>query len=164
MGRSRASAPPMQPAAEESLCARAQKLKRQKNGKSRIRRHRAALYGEQGASGRNALRTMAKEKRIEGNRRPARPIRPRRHAHCASTLKRDANAAGRAQPAVPLYPDAGDVRRHHACAMRRWSQPRVLTLQEILQNYIDFQLDVITRRTRFDLTQGAKSGRISWRA
>ena len=30
-------------------------------------------------------------------------------------------------------------------------EPRVLTLKEILQNYIDFQLDVITRRTRFDL-------------
>ena len=30
-------------------------------------------------------------------------------------------------------------------------EPKVLTLKEILQNYIDFQLDVITRRTRFDL-------------
>jgi len=30
-------------------------------------------------------------------------------------------------------------------------EPKVLTLKEILQNYIDFQLDVITRRTQFDL-------------
>ncbi len=30
-------------------------------------------------------------------------------------------------------------------------EPKVLTLKEILQNYIDFQLDVITRRTKYDL-------------
>ncbi len=30
-------------------------------------------------------------------------------------------------------------------------EPKTLTLQEILQNYIDFQEDVVTRRTRFEL-------------
>ena len=31
--------------------------------------------------------------------------------------------------------------------------PKVLTLKEILQQYIDFQRDVISRRTRFDLNK-----------
>ena len=30
-------------------------------------------------------------------------------------------------------------------------EPKTLTLREILQNYIDFQEDVVTRRTRFEL-------------
>lgn len=30
-------------------------------------------------------------------------------------------------------------------------EPKILTLKEVLQNYIDFQKEVVTRRTRFDL-------------
>ena len=33
------------------------------------------------------------------------------------------------------------------------SQPKVLTLREILDEYIDFQMEVLTRRTRFDLNR-----------
>ncbi len=32
-------------------------------------------------------------------------------------------------------------------------EPKTLTLKEILQNYIDFQVEVITRRTQFDLNK-----------
>ena len=31
--------------------------------------------------------------------------------------------------------------------------PKVLTLKEMLEQYIDFQVDVITRRTKFDLNK-----------
>lgn len=38
--------------------------------------------------------------------------------------------------------------------MRLWNnqtQPRILSLKKILEEYIAFQKDIITRRTRFDL-------------
>ena len=38
--------------------------------------------------------------------------------------------------------------------------PKVLTLKEILQQYIDFQRDVITRRTRFDLNKAQERAHI----
>lgn len=37
-------------------------------------------------------------------------------------------------------------------------QPKVMTLKEILEHYIDFQAEVIRRRTEFDLRQGKRTG------
>ena len=42
------------------------------------------------------------------------------------------------------------------------SQPRVLTLREMLDEYIRFQYEVVERRTRYDLRR-ARSGRIFWK-
>lgn len=39
-------------------------------------------------------------------------------------------------------------------------EPKVLTLKDILQNYIDFQVDVITRRTVFDLKKAEERAHI----
>ena len=39
-------------------------------------------------------------------------------------------------------------------------EPKILTLRDILQNYIDFQVDVITRRTVFDLRKAEERAHI----
>ncbi|MDE5583839.1 MAG: DNA gyrase subunit A [Ruminococcus sp.] len=39
-------------------------------------------------------------------------------------------------------------------------EPKVLTLKELLQNYIDFQVEVIQRRTRFDLKKALERAHI----
>ena len=39
-------------------------------------------------------------------------------------------------------------------------QPKVLTLKEMLQKYIDFQGEVITRRTEYDLKRAADRAHI----
>ena len=40
-------------------------------------------------------------------------------------------------------------------------EPKTLTLKEILQHYIDFQVDVITRRTQFDLKKAEERAHIT---
>lgn len=39
-------------------------------------------------------------------------------------------------------------------------EPKLLTLKEVLQNYIDFQFEVITRRTQFDLRKAQERAHI----
>ena len=39
-------------------------------------------------------------------------------------------------------------------------EPKILTLKEMLQNYIDFQFEVITRRTKFDLKKAEEKAHI----
>ena len=39
-------------------------------------------------------------------------------------------------------------------------EPKILTLKSMLQNYIDFQFDVITRRTRYDLSKAQERAHI----
>ena len=39
-------------------------------------------------------------------------------------------------------------------------EPKILTLKSMLQNYIDFQFDVITRRTRYDLRKAQERAHI----
>lgn len=39
-------------------------------------------------------------------------------------------------------------------------EPKILTLKSMLQNYIDFQFDVITRRTRYDLKKAQERAHI----
>ena len=39
-------------------------------------------------------------------------------------------------------------------------EPKILTLKDILQHYIDFQVDVITRRTQFDLRKAEERAHI----
>ncbi|MDE6501614.1 MAG: DNA gyrase subunit A [Ruminococcus sp.] len=39
-------------------------------------------------------------------------------------------------------------------------EPKILTLKEMLQNYLDFQVDVIQRRTRFDLKKALERSHI----
>lgn len=39
-------------------------------------------------------------------------------------------------------------------------EPKILTLQNILRNYVDFQVDVITRRTKYDLKKAEERAHI----
>ena len=39
-------------------------------------------------------------------------------------------------------------------------EPRVLTLKEVLRNYIDFQCEVVVRRTRYDLRKAQERAHI----
>lgn len=39
-------------------------------------------------------------------------------------------------------------------------EPQILTLKEVLQNYIDFQCEVIVRRTRYDLRKAQERAHI----
>ena len=39
-------------------------------------------------------------------------------------------------------------------------EPKILNLKDILRNYIDFQVDVITRRTIFDLRKAEERAHI----
>ena len=43
-------------------------------------------------------------------------------------------------------------------------QPKVLTLKDALQHFIDHRRDVVTRRSLFELKRGARRGRRSSRA
>ena len=43
-------------------------------------------------------------------------------------------------------------------------EPKILTLKEMLRNYIDFQVDVVTRRTIFELRKAEERALPFWRA
>lgn len=43
------------------------------------------------------------------------------------------------------------------------NEPKLLTLKEVLSHYLQHQIEVIRRRTEFDLKK-PKPGRISWKA
>ena len=61
---------------------------------------------------------LVKDKRIDGHRRPARRVRPRRHAHLHRAQARRQPAQGPQQP-VQAHADAARVQHEHARARRR---------------------------------------------
>ena len=69
--------------------------------------------------------------------------------HIEVTVKRDANA----QVVLNNLYKMTDMQVTFGAIMLALVDgvPKVLTLKEILQQYIDFQRNVISRRTRFDL-------------
>ena len=80
-------------------------------------RHRAALPGEQGGAAREDRRPRQGQA-DRGHRRPARRVRPRRHAHLHRDQARREPAQGAEQP-VQAHPDAARVQHEHARARRR---------------------------------------------
>lgn len=80
--------------------------------------------------------------------------------HIEVTVKRDANA----QVVLNNLYKMTDMQVTFGAIMLALVDgvPKVLTLKEILQQYIDFQRDVISRRTRFDLKR-RRTERIFWK-
>ena len=78
--------------------------------------------------------------------------------HIEVTVKRDANA----QVVLNNLYKMTDMQVTFGAIMLALVDgvPKVLTLKEILQQYIDFQRDVITRRTRFDLNKAQERAHI----
>ena len=67
-------------------------------------------------------------------------------------LKRDANPPGGAEPPVRPDPAADHLCHQHAGPGEvNQSQPKILSLRHILDEYLAFQEEVIIRRTTYDL-------------
>lgn len=91
---------------------------------------------------------LVKEKRIDGIS-DLRDESDRDGMRIVIELKRDANGPGSAQPPVYLQPATGDGRRDYDRHRRKTAQGD--DAREILRSYLDFQFQVITRRTRYEL-------------
>ena len=83
----------------------------------RDHRHRAAVPGEQGRPAREDGRPRQGQE-DRRHRRPARRVRPRRHAHLHRDQARRQPAQGAEQP-VQAHADAARVQHEHAGARRR---------------------------------------------
>ncbi|MFI3115959.1 MAG: DNA gyrase subunit A [Clostridia bacterium] len=95
-----------------------------------------------------SIANLVKDKRVDGISN-IRDESDRNGLTIAIELKRDAN------PQVVLntlykYTQLEDTVSMIMLALVN-NQPKILTLREILDNYIDFQREIIERRTRFDL-------------
>ena len=84
-------------------------------------RHRAAVPGEEGRRGRPDHEDRRPRPREEDQRdlRPARRVRPLRHAPGDRAQARRRPGGGRAQPALQAHADADHLRRQHGRAGRR---------------------------------------------
>ena len=93
---------------------------------------------------------LVKEKRLEGVA-DVQDYSDRKGMHIEVTVKRDANA----QVVLNNLYKMTDMQVTFGAIMLALVDgvPKVLTLKEILQQYIDFQRDVISRRTRFELNK-----------
>ena len=95
-----------------------------------------------------SIADLVKEKRVEGIS-DLRDESAREGMRIVIELKRDANAQ------VVLNQLYTYTQLQDTCGVIMLALvngvPKVLSLKEVLQNYIDFQREVITRRTRFDL-------------
>ncbi|MBR3935009.1 MAG: DNA gyrase subunit A [Oscillospiraceae bacterium] len=95
-----------------------------------------------------SIADLVKEKRVEGIS-DLRDESDREGLRIVIELKRDANAQ------VVLNQLYTYTQLQDTCGVIMLAlvngQPKVLSLKEMLQNYIDFQREVITRRTRFEL-------------
>ena len=105
-------------------------------------------YGVNKARLIESIADLVKEKRIEGIS-DLRDESDREGLRIVIELKREANAQVVLNQLF-TYTQLQDTVGVIMLALVN-GQPKVLTLKEILQNYIDFQREVITRRTRFDL-------------
>ncbi len=104
-----------------------------------------------------SIADLVKEKRIEGIS-DINDYTSREGMHMVIDLKRDAN------PQVVLnqlytYTQMQTTFGVIMLALVN-GEPRILTLKEVLQNYIDFQREVITRRTRYDLRKAQERAHI----
>ena len=95
-----------------------------------------------------SIADLVKEKRVEGIS-DLRDESDREGLRIVVELKREANAQVVLNQLF-TYTQLQDTVGVIMLALVN-GQPKILTLKEMLQSYIDFQREVITRRTRFDL-------------
>ena len=100
---------------------------------------------------------LVKEKRLEGVA-DVQDYSDRKGMHIEITVKRDANA----QVVLNNLYKMTDMQVTFGAILLALVDgvPKVLTLKEILEKYIAFQKDIITRRTRFDLNKAPESAHI----
>lgn len=100
---------------------------------------------------------LVKEKRLEGVA-DVQDYSDRKGMHIEITVKRDANA----QVVLNNLYKMTDMQVTFGAILLALDDgvPKVLTLKEILQKYIAFQKDIITRRTRFDLNKAQERAHI----
>ncbi|MDD6276268.1 MAG: DNA gyrase subunit A [Clostridia bacterium] len=95
-----------------------------------------------------SMAELVKDKKIEGIS-DINDYSSRKGMHISVDLKRDAN------PQVVLNQLYSFTQLQSTFGVIMIAlvngEPKLLTLKEILQNYIDFQFEVVTRRTRYDL-------------
>lgn len=100
---------------------------------------------------------LVKEKRIEGIS-DINDYTSREGMHMVVDLKRDAN------PQVVLNQLYAFTQMQTTFGVIMLAlvngEPRVLTLKEVLRNYIDFQCEVVVRRTRYDLRKAQERAHI----
>ena len=136
----------MRRAAAASRCARAE-IEEEKNGRFSIvvteipyQVNKARLI--------ESIATLVKEKRIDGISN-VEDHSDRQGMRIVITVKRDAS------PQIVLNKLYTFTQMQTTFGVIMLAivngEPKTLTLKEILQNYIDFQEDVVTRRTRFEL-------------
>lgn len=100
---------------------------------------------------------LVKDKRIEGIS-DIHDYSSRSGMHIDITLKRDAN------PQVVLnqlytYTQLQSTFGVIMLALVN-GEPKILTLKQILQQYIDYQCEIVTRRTRYDLKKAQERAHI----
>lgn len=100
---------------------------------------------------------LVKEKRLEGVA-DVQDYSDRKGMHIEITVKRDANA----QVVLNNLYKMTDMQVTFGAILLALVDgvPKVLTLKEILEKYIAFQKDIITRRTRFDLNKAQERAHI----
>ena len=100
---------------------------------------------------------LVKEKRLEGIA-DIQDYSDRRGMHIEIVIKRDANA----QVVLNNLYKMTDMQVTFGAIMLALDDgvPKVMTLKEILQKYIDFQRDIIKRRTAFDLKKAQERAHI----
>jgi len=100
---------------------------------------------------------LVKEKRLEGIA-DVQDYSDRRGMHIEVVVKRDANA----QVVLNNLYKMTDMQVTFGAIMLALDDgvPKILTLKEILQKYITFQKEVVTRRTQFDLNKAQERAHI----
>ncbi len=105
-----------------------------------------------------SIADLAKEKRVEGIDDINDYSSDKTGMHIEIELKRDAN------PQVVLNKLFSYTQLQSTCGVILLAlddgQPKILTLKEILQKYIDHQCDIIVRRTQFDLKKAQERAHI----
>ncbi len=105
-----------------------------------------------------SIADLAKEKRVEGIDDINDYSSDKTGMHIEIELKRDAN------PQVVLNKLYSYTQLQSTCGVILLAldegQPKILTLKEILQKYIDHQCNVIVRRTQFDLKKAQERAHI----
>ena len=121
------------------------------------RRDRAAVSGEQGAAG-GEDRRPGPRGAPEGHRRPEGPLSGRAGMRLVIDLKRGAN------PQVVLNQLYKHTQLQDCFGVIMLALvdgvPRTLNLAEMIGYYVDHQIDVVTRRTRYDLRKAEERDHI----
>ncbi len=154
-----ASAPPTPPAAARSPCGAAPPSRRRKNGRTQIIITEIPYMVNKARLIEN-MADLVKDKRIEGitdlndetNRKGMRIVVDVRKDANAQVILNQLYQYTQLQDTVGVIMLAIDHK-----------VPKVLTLKQMIQKYVEFQDEVVRRRTQYDLKK-ARSAPTSWRA